>query len=475
MNKEQSPKHSQTTFIEIFLNQSTRSSFDQSKENSKCVFILEEISSDWTYSSTDRENASEIRKQLLRDDFLFIIHFHHDLHECVLGPVTKVLQDDDFSYLEVMKLIDEKKKMLRKWIEQQPPVWGPSLSNYIRESKKHFYGLFKIEPGDRKKLSQECCDHIGRLLQELDRRFVKCHLRDNLSILFDLNYLMDHKETVDQPEYGRNALNYVREKYKNLPSFDQTAVQAEWELIKIPLAEYLKTSITQKRKHFWKSFILFKQTVNEQFSEQFKNILVLLSIYLLSASNTAECERGFSAANLVQTNGRSRLMVNTLDVLLNVRLLLTDDIRSTRCQFVAEKAFESWNDYESKRRYNRTKLLIDVADDYEPTTQRRLNVQKRKIIPNSDNEGQPKKKKVKGIKCANRCGKVIASDDPEQVNAIQCCHQVEFYKWVDDNCSRWLCNKYRIELGVSTDSTNWFCDDCIDMHSAEEDSDYDDK
>ncbi|CAF2033042.1 unnamed protein product [Rotaria magnacalcarata] len=114
MNKEQSPKHSQTTFIEIFLNQSTRSSFDQSKENSKCVFILEEISSDWTYSSTDREIASEIRKQLLRDDFLFIIHFHHDLHECVLGPVTKVLQYDDFSYLEVMKLIDEKKKMLRK-------------------------------------------------------------------------------------------------------------------------------------------------------------------------------------------------------------------------------------------------------------------------------------------------------------------------------------------------------------------------
>ncbi|CAF4047015.1 unnamed protein product [Rotaria magnacalcarata] len=86
-----------------------------SSNDSQALFIvLEEISSDWTYSSTDREIASEIRKQLLRDDFLFIIHFHHDLHECVLGPVTKVLQYDDFSYLEVMKLIDEKKKMLRK-------------------------------------------------------------------------------------------------------------------------------------------------------------------------------------------------------------------------------------------------------------------------------------------------------------------------------------------------------------------------
>ncbi|CAF4854280.1 unnamed protein product, partial [Rotaria sp. Silwood1] len=367
--------------------------------NSQAFFIvLEEISSDWTCSNTDREISSELRKQLIRDDFLFIIHFHHDLHECVLGPVTKVLQDDDFSYLELMKLINEKKQMLRKWIEQVPPVWGPSLSNYIRESKKHFYGLFKIEPADRKKLSQECCDHIERLLQEIDRRFVKCPLRENLSILFDPNYLIHHREIVDQPEYGRKALNYVREKYKNLPSFDKTAVQAEWELIKIPLAEYLKTSMSHTRKYFWKSFILHKQTVNEQFPEQFKNILVLLSIYLLSASNSAECERGFSAANRVQTNGRSRLMVDTLDVLLNVRLLLTDDIRSARCQFVTEKAFESWNDYESKRRYTRTKLLIDVADDYEPTRQTRRQEPKRKLISNPDDEVKRKKQKVKAIK-----------------------------------------------------------------------------
>ncbi|CAF3876870.1 unnamed protein product [Rotaria sp. Silwood1] len=447
----------------------------QFKHSQAFFIVLEEISSDWTCSNTDREISSELRKQLIRDDFLFIIHFHHDLHECVLGPVTKVLQDDDFSYLELMKLINEKKQMLRKWIEQVPPVWGPSLSNYIRESKKHFYGLFKIEPADRKKLSQECCDHIERLLQEIDRRFVKCPLRENLSILFDPNYLIHHREIVDQPEYGRKALNYVREKYKNLPSFDKTAVQAEWELIKIPLAEYLKTSMSHTRKYFWKSFILHKQTVNEQFPEQFKNILVLLSIYLLSASNSAECERGFSAANRVQTNGRSRLMVDTLDVLLNVRLLLTDDIRSARCQFVTEKAFESWNDYESKRRYTRTKLLIDVADDYEPTRQTRRQEPKRKLISNPDDEVKRKKQKVKAIKCANGCGRVIASDDPEQVNAIQCCHQKEFYKWVEDNCSRWLCNRCRIELGVSIDSTNWFCDDCIDMHSADEDSDYDDK
>ena len=93
------------------------------------------------------------------------------------------------------------------------------------------------------------------------------------------------------------------------------------------MAEYLKTSINHARKHFWKCFILFRQTVNEHFAQQFKNTLVLLSICLLSASNTTECERGFSAANRVQTNGRNRLMIETLDTLLNVLLLLTNDIR----------------------------------------------------------------------------------------------------------------------------------------------------
>ncbi|CAF1919155.1 unnamed protein product [Rotaria magnacalcarata] len=409
---------------------SIRPIIENIQPGSQALFIvLEEISSDWTCSNADRESARELRKQLLCDDLLFLIHFHHDLHECVLGPVTKLLQNDDFSYLELMKLINEKKNMLQKWIEQQPPVWGPSLSNYIEASKKNLYGLFKIEPADRKKLSQECFDHIGRLLRELDRRFKKCPLRENLSILFDPNYLKDHKDIVDQPTYGRSELNYVREKYKNLPSFDATAVQAEWELIKIPLAEYLKTSVGQTRKYFWKSFILLKESVNEQFAEQFKNILMLLSVYLLSASNSAECERGFSAANHVQTNGRSRLMIETLDVLLNVRLLLPDDVRSERCQFVASKAFDSWNDYEYKRRYNRTKLLIDIEDDYEPATQKRRPVQKRKIIPSDSNKIQQKKKKTTAIKCANRCGRVIASDDPQQVNAIQCCHQNEFYEW----------------------------------------------
>jgi len=56
-------------------------------------------------------------------------------------------------------------------------------------------------------------------------------------------------------------------------------------------------------------------------------ILFILSIYLIAPLNSAECERGYSAANRIQTIARSRITTETLDCLLTVRLLLNDDIR----------------------------------------------------------------------------------------------------------------------------------------------------
>jgi hypothetical protein len=55
--------------------------------------------------------------------------------------------------------------------------------------------------------------------------------------------------------------------------------------------------------------------------------MLLVKIYLFSPTNSAECERGFSASNRIQTNVHARLMVDTLNTLLTVRLLLPDDIR----------------------------------------------------------------------------------------------------------------------------------------------------
>lgn len=102
----------------------------------------------------------------------------------------------------------------------------------------------------------------------------------------------------------------------------------EWEKMKVLLNQFvLNNQDKNSQRTFWKYFILWKETLDSSFHERYKNVLILLSVYLISPLNSAECERGYSAANRIQTNGRSRIMIETLEVLMNVRLLLPDDLR----------------------------------------------------------------------------------------------------------------------------------------------------
>ncbi len=70
-----------------------------------------------------------------------------------------------------------------------------------------------------------------------------------------------------------------------------------------------------------------REAIDYTFRDRCKNILILLSIYLISPVNSAECERGYSIANRIQTNGRSRIMIDTLDVLMNVWIHSSADLK----------------------------------------------------------------------------------------------------------------------------------------------------
>ncbi|CAF4004026.1 unnamed protein product [Rotaria sp. Silwood2] len=428
-------------------------------------------------SQADRDATKELFQCVLDDEFLFLLHFHHDLHECALGPITKLMQFDKVSYYCLMKEIDEKKCLISQWISQSTPTWGPTLADYIKTTRNGTYGAFKINLCNRQKLTQECLAHIQRLLEELDKRFAPSPILECMTLLFDPRYLIEHKKDIDCPTYGRQELDFIRNKYKDLLGFDFYAVQNEWELLKRSLSHFLgRSSATDLQETFWQQFLLLQQSINSQFLSENKNILFLLNIYLISPTNSAECERGFSVANRIQTTGRSRIMISTLNVLMNICLLLPDDLRSARCQQVMEKGFESWNDNKSNRRFRQMKLVLDIPSDYEPKKLTRPNCSKRKRLSISSQSinKKPKNPKSKAIRCANGCKTEIAANDPTQYNAIQCCHQRDEFDWVDafENCSRWLCNRCRIKLGISTDSM-WFCTDHDDMHSEEECEDED--
>jgi hypothetical protein len=256
---------------------------------------------------------------------------HH--RHFLTGELTKILQKDDISYKTLMDTIALKKQMLVSWAKKEPNgtcPWGPSLGEYLNLTKtENSFGAFKIlSKSNRDGLNAECTLHVERLLEEIDRRFPPSELHRCLSLLFDPIMYEENQQCLNDATYGRSELNYLRQKYENLSGFDSKKVQVEWELLKPMVISFIEIKSNNcSSAIFWKNFIKLKQTTYELFSEQFRNILMLLSIYLISPLNSAECERGYSAANRIQTIARSRITIETLNCLLTVRLLLNDDIR----------------------------------------------------------------------------------------------------------------------------------------------------
>lgn len=203
------------------------------------------------------------------------------------------MQSDHLSYFNLIEVLNEKKSILEGWTFKSASATGPSLSDYLESTKTGSFGAFKINLGDRQRISNDCHQHIGRLLKELARRFPPSDVQESLSILFDPQYLIQHKKDITSNEYGRSALDFLRKKYKTLVGFDPNAVRNEWESLKASFIDYANNLPPNcSVKEFWKNLVKLKQSTNCFFDDQHKNILLLLNVYLISPTNSAECERG---------------------------------------------------------------------------------------------------------------------------------------------------------------------------------------
>ncbi|CAF4346814.1 unnamed protein product [Rotaria sp. Silwood2] len=207
--------------------------------NQALLATLQEIKFGKSLTSDDRETAADLLSSILNDDSLFMLHFHYDLHKCVLEP-----------------------------------SWNDYLDSTMNNNS---YGAFQIVVDDRDKL-----------------RFEPSKLQRYFLVLFEPDDLINNKDEVMKSNYGRQELEYIRTKYRNLSGFNLDKCRNEWKTLKISLNDFVCINEQQKfRRIFWKSFISWKEAIDGSFHGQYKNILILLSIYLISPFNSAERERGY--------------------------------------------------------------------------------------------------------------------------------------------------------------------------------------
>ncbi|CAF1394728.1 unnamed protein product [Adineta ricciae] len=232
---------------------------------------LQETATDYNLSLGERESAQDLLKLVLNDEFLFSLHFHYDLHGTVLGPLTKIMQNDKLTYYTLMQNVDEKRKILENWKDLSTSTVTLALLDYVQSTAAQSYGGFQLILGDRDSFFKNCSDHVHRLLNELDRQFARSKLQEGLSVLFDPQCLIANKKYIGNVNYGRNELDFVRQKYKKFPGFDSNLVRNEWESLKQSLNDF---------------------------------------------TNNFGPGQNFSAVNRIQTIGRSRLKIVTLDSLM---------------------------------------------------------------------------------------------------------------------------------------------------------------
>ena len=190
-----------------------------------------------------------------------------------------------------MKEIKQKNSLISRWIFQTVPAWAPALADYIKQIEKQKYGAYKINIFNRQQLAKECMAHIEYLLVELHKRFAPSHLLESMSVLFDPAYLIGYKKDIHLPNYGRSELGFIRNKYQNFPGFDRKTVHSEWEKLKPSMSDFLdRSSSNDLHETFWKQFLLLQQSVKSRFLKENSNLLVLLNIYLIAPTKSAECE-----------------------------------------------------------------------------------------------------------------------------------------------------------------------------------------
>ncbi|CAF4233388.1 unnamed protein product [Rotaria magnacalcarata] len=105
---------------------------------------LQQILLDANTCNLERQTAQGLLNSILDDEFLYLLYMHHDSHEIVLRPLTKLMQCDNLLYFTLMEVLVEKEQILFSWISESTLVIGPSLHQYIESvsvTRCHFMTL----------------------------------------------------------------------------------------------------------------------------------------------------------------------------------------------------------------------------------------------------------------------------------------------------------------------------------------------
>ena len=209
-------------------------------------------------------------------------------------------------------------------------VKGHSVS--VNQLQKTWFGTMKT-------------NFIQALLDNLEKRFP----RDSTEVVEALSVLAMRTLTFvpaqELPEFGNDKLEILTQHFGTRktdsdgsevePLVDAEAVKSEWAILKQVVLQ--QKYPRDKLSTLWKLIYTYHRDV-------FPNLLKLAAVALVLPVQTAVCERGFSAQNMIKVSARNRLSAKRLDTLM---LISTEGPELSEFSF--KQAVQHWKTAKDRR------------------------------------------------------------------------------------------------------------------------------
>ena len=280
---------------------------------------------------TNKAVLQGVCKQMATYKFCAMTHFLADAVG-FLGILNLTMQKETISYYALKPQISATVDSLKKLLVEDGPFTKSFQQDVFIDNEETVYKTHVIKDGDpeRKKYSDSAKQFIQQLVDRLE-----CTFPDG-DILGAFNILNPQKlptEPCDRSHYGDEELAMLLNHYEHNNLFDSAQCQFEWTMLKSLMENYTEMDTGS----FYRQFLMKNK-------DTFVNMTKLAALSLTLPVTSVNCERAISAYNLIKTDRRNKLGMDSTETQL---LLMLEPASVHQFDFAA--AFELWLQAKDRR------------------------------------------------------------------------------------------------------------------------------
>ncbi len=278
--------------------------------------------------------ADGLLRFIRRSNFIIVCALFIDILG-LMQPVSKLFQKKDVDFSIISPIVSSLQSSPRA-LKDNPGPKEKAVTELLQQTDYKDYNGQTLHhyPTDLSQFSNVKAKYLDQLIANLEKRFPTESL-DTLSAFQILAPANLPPSPSDIPTYGEQGIERLSTQFPSIIDKDQSLL--EWASFRQYMMDNLRNM----------SFSDCAEHVIVKLTDMYPNVSSLYEIALVLSISSIDCERGFSAQNLIKSRLRSSVKEETMQHLLKVKL--EGPSTENMAQFNFGKALCAWKVAKDRR------------------------------------------------------------------------------------------------------------------------------